>query len=264
MKPATKAKLYRLFKEAYAETPPEGSQLRVLRAFEYMSASGMEVAPRESTRGSQRLQANLRRWMGIRWYVGFAGLALSLRDGGQRWAPETPVNAAPAAVVDARFVSDRPEPSPVASVTAPIADALEERPRASPPSKPPAPRGPLRSSTPVATGVERAHDSLRDEVQLIDRAASAIAGGRCREARQTLESYRSRFPSGKLSEEAAVLAIDVLGTRGEYESAREQARAFVASHPDSAVGGRLTPWLSGPKGVEGSGRSRRTVCTDSR
>ncbi len=85
--------------------------------------------------------------------------------------------------------------------------------------------------------------SLREEIEALERASSALAERHCARARRALAAYRSTFPNGKLEREADVVDIEITGRSGEIEGARAAARRFVERFPNSPYSLRLRPWL---------------------
>ncbi len=85
--------------------------------------------------------------------------------------------------------------------------------------------------------------SLREEIEALERASSALAERHCAGARRALVAYRSKFPNGKLGREADVVEIEITGRSGDSEGARVAARRFVERFPNSPYSLRLRPWL---------------------
>jgi len=107
----------------------------------------------------------------------------------------------------------------------------------------------------TATG---AGASLRDEIEALERASSALAGRHCAGARRALAAYRSTFPNGKLGREADVVDIEITGRSGDIEGARTAARRFVERFPNSPYSLRLRPWLR----PESDPASNVALCVD--
>jgi hypothetical protein len=161
-------------------------------------------------------------------------------------------------------------PTPTTS-RAPAASARE--PRVSAPSLQPASaeaeaRGAAAAST-ASTGEDqaavraapaevrrRATGDIAAEIRLIDTAKRQLHRGAPVEAMAVLDDYRTRFPSGALGQEAAVLRIEALERSGQHGSAQALARRFLRNHPSSTYVGRVSRLVGGldteqPKPGEG-------------
>jgi len=122
--------------------------------------------------------------------------------------------------------------------------------------------------SPSSTSPERIADvgtatgagaSLREEIEALERASSALAQRHCADARRELAAYRSTFPNGKLGREADVVEIEITGRSGDIEGARTAARRFVERFPNSPYSLRLRPWLQ-PR--DGDSASNIPLCVD--
>jgi outer membrane protein assembly factor BamD (BamD/ComL family) len=112
----------------------------------------------------------------------------------------------------------------------------------------------------VAATAQRS-ESLRDEIEAVERASRALSQRRCGLAREHLAAYEARFPNGKLRREAEVVAIEIAGRSGQSERARTAARRFVAQFPDTPYALRLAPWLR-EDAPEAAGPGGLVMCTD--
>jgi hypothetical protein len=92
---------------------------------------------------------------------------------------------------------------------------------------------------------KRSSRGLGEQVVTIDRAESALAAGNVSEALRMVDDYESRFPSGSLSQEAAVLRIEALLKQGKREEAVALANRFLAAHPSSPYATKLRRRLDG-------------------
>jgi hypothetical protein len=94
---------------------------------------------------------------------------------------------------------------------------------------------------------EEKHSSraLGEQVVTIDRAESALAAGNVSEALRLVNDYETRFPTGSLSQEAAVLRIEALSKQGKREEAAALANRFLAAHPSSPYAAKLRRRLEG-------------------
>src|SRR6478752_2258793 len=142
---------------------------------------------------------------------------------------------------------DRPVLSHVAAASAPTPIAMGS---ASPPNTT-TPSPALGSAT--ALGSKRAahalpisSSDLARERALLDLARESAAHGEpARVLRQT-ELHRAQFPQGKLSEEREALAIRALLSLGRADEARDRARAFQLTHPNSMLLPVIDSALSAP------------------
>ena len=100
---------------------------------------------------------------------------------------------------------------------------------------------PVASVAPVAVrsaAPARSASSLSPELDVVDRARKALAGGDAVAARQALDEYQKRFPQGALREEAELASIETLVQSGDTAGARAAATSFLAAHPSSPYVGR--------------------------
>jgi pimeloyl-ACP methyl ester carboxylesterase len=127
-----------------------------------------------------------------------------------------------------------PAPSPLDRA------AVAPRPVVTAPSEPqsaPAPSLPtLAEEVPAPPRADRAKPrdvaTTWDEPQLIERARKAL-GAEPRRALALTQEHQRRFPSGALSLEREVIAIEALSRSGQPAEARRRAVAFEAAHPTS-------------------------------
>lgn len=143
--------------------------------------------------------------------------------------------AAPApVVVDARAPSGPAEtaPSPARLQQTALEAPWSPVPPAS--STPAAPAGVTAASGGGALAAPVAPSSLGQELTLLDAARQALAAGEAEKALALISSYRKRFPSGALGQEATVLEVDALEAKGRGAQATDLKEQFLAEHPDSA------------------------------
>ena len=76
--------------------------------------------------------------------------------------------------------------------------------------------------------------SLAAEIQLLDQVRAALAQGNAARAGQLLDRYASNRPSAVLAQEAALLRVRLLLSRGQRPAAAELARRIIHEHPESA------------------------------
>jgi hypothetical protein len=102
---------------------------------------------------------------------------------------------------------------------------------------------PAAGSTQEPTAARRAA-MLTDELEAIDHARLALAGGDARRAIDELDSYDRRFPGGRLQIEAEVMRIDAFAKLGRKDVARQRAEAFLKRHPNSVLATRVRAHLN--------------------
>jgi hypothetical protein len=74
-----------------------------------------------------------------------------------------------------------------------------------PPSPAPPVAAPAEPAAEPSAAAESSNGELREEIQLLDKARSALQRGSGAAALQQLDRYRQRFPSGVLRREASLL-----------------------------------------------------------
>jgi RNA polymerase sigma-70 factor (ECF subfamily) len=122
------------------------------------------------------------------------------------------------------------------------------RPRVEPqvvPSPPP-PAQPLPQARAARARVSPATPApgLRDDLDLLDRARTALAAGDAQGALGILAAHDRTFPQSALAEEAEVLRVEALAAAGRAGAARDEARRFLARYPDSPHAGRVRKALA--------------------
>ena len=143
--------------------------------------------------------------------------------------PQAPLPQNPPAVV---VPAPTTPPAATADITAqPAADSakvtkLEDLPT-------------LTDSPAAADSTHVAAPSLADEVLAIKGAKSALAAGNAADALHQLDAYRTRFPRGRLMQEATVVRIEALLKSGNAASANAIADKFLAAHADSPYAARV-------------------------
>ena len=88
------------------------------------------------------------------------------------------------------------------------------------------------------------------EVALLDRARGAMARGDSAGAIAALRKHDAEFKNGTLNPEADVLRIEALLGRGDSARAAGAARAFLASHGESPLVGRVRKLLQKAQAAE--------------
>ena len=125
-----------------------------------------------------------------------------------------------------------PSEPPPRTAAPPAAVEVLEVPRPEPPSVPnpkPEPK-PKPKAEPTLDVVA--------EANAIRQVQEAVRDGRAAVALRLLRRYRSRFPTGALRDEAALLQADALCLDGDRDAARRAAQAFVRAHPGSPLAHR--------------------------
>lgn len=161
------------------------------------------------------------------------GSALTTRSRGEArrsLAPARPatVDAAPpsAAGVSSSFpLADDSANTALPAASAPVASAD--------PSAAPAP------SSSVAPSVVPNAATFEEELRLVDRARSALAGGNASAALTAAARYRSQFPNGQFQPEMIALSVEALLARGDTERARQLAQSFLARFPAHPLATRV-------------------------
>jgi hypothetical protein len=205
-----------------------------------------DAAPR--ARGPRRLPGT-RLSLGLVGVVAIAGTSgLLIRS----WLParlDTRESAAAPASIARTVVGGGPNPAPVPApipATSPPTTALNPLPLAPRPtrahSRPRAAQvAPPLAALPVERALEKGvaddaeglSDNLSIEARLLERARSDLREGDLVRARDDLEEHRTRFPSGRLTEEREALLVEsALRTDGP-DAARSLLEAFRHRFPRS-------------------------------
>jgi hypothetical protein len=106
-------------------------------------------------------------------------------------------------------------------------------------SEPASPKATARGRVPAAPEV----DTLPRELELIDRARSALARGDAPFALSLLNEYSTRFPKPHLRAESTVLRIEALVVRGQNDAALRVGREFLAREPNGPYARRVRSLL---------------------
>lgn len=182
------------------------------------------------------------------------------KSGWIAWAIVAVIVVAAAIVWATRTPPESPEPEPEPEVPAPVHATLEVPPplpvapervpvvataSTSEPSVPAAPRAraarpaPRKSTAAPAPAIaEPTPDELAAQLELIGGARRAINASGWSRARELVDEYRRRFPSGAFASEADVL--DLLADCGEHpgSTSRERALQYLA-RPGAAFAERV-------------------------
>lgn len=121
---------------------------------------------------------------------------------------------------------------------------------AAPPEQPSAPSSPSATagvsdpdSGQVARPPATAGVGIQEQIALIDRARAAAAAGDPAAVLSAVDAYQRRFPKGVLGQEAALLRIEALLSRGDTAKATRLGQQFLELHPRSALAPRLRSQL---------------------
>jgi outer membrane protein assembly factor BamD (BamD/ComL family) len=85
--------------------------------------------------------------------------------------------------------------------------------------------------------------SLPAEVAVLDGARRALADGDPGRALSELSRYDRDFPNGMLSQEATLIRIEALVSKGDRARARALADRYLAAHPNSSHAARVRSLL---------------------
>ncbi len=267
--------LQRAYSTARADRPRSGKGKAQTLAALGLSATSAHAAPRASAALASRFAS----WPW--WALGVGLLAVSgaaFRTSDEPAAVPAVVSAGavataevPAATLAVAQLPNAAEPAVVSgdvNVAAPqavVGDANVVAPmKAAPPAirrtaRPDQMRSPALAAE--APSPPHGSESLRDEIETIERASRALSQRRCGLAREHLAAYEARFPNGRLRREAEVVAIEIAGRSGQSERARTAARRFVAQFPDTPYALRLAPWLR-DDATDAAGQGGVVTCTD--
>jgi len=120
-------------------------------------------------------------------------------------------------------------------------------PAVAPPAPPEvAPAKPAREVKAAASAPSA--PTLSDEVAALQVARTALAAHDSAGALAALDRYKSRYPQGRLAQEATVLRIETTMERGDRAQASALAERFEASNPKSPYAERIRSILSRSKG----------------
>jgi hypothetical protein len=161
-------------------------------------------------------------------------------------APAAPAELAPVPAVDESAESPpQVEPSVRHAVIPPVSPKAEAR----------APAKKTDPSEPVARSAAPApidHDTLREEIDLVQKANSALRSGKPDQAQALLDRHRERFASGALREEREAARILALCALGKQSEARAAAARFLRESPRSMQAARVR----GSCALKGSPKAR--------
>jgi hypothetical protein len=245
-----------LLESARGDRAPVGAEERALAALTASAAVGIAVV---ATHGASTPPAALASKVASAVVVKWLGLGIAVTV-----AIAVPVTylvvsggGASAVVAPAPLPSVAATKAPTSKAEAPPAEVQSEerepdgdgeRPDLNATPSTPPPPAPLPSAAPRASSAAaarkiaapaRSTSSLSPELDVLDRARSALATHDPAAARRALDEYRILFPQGSLREEAELASIEVLVQTGDTTGVREAALAFLAAHPASTYVGRV-------------------------
>jgi hypothetical protein len=159
--------------------------------------------------------------------------------------------ALPAPAIDVRTPSVHEDvvqvPSPVSSVAEHSAIRVETQPVAlsalhaqRAPSPKPALLSQERSEMSLPPAADAANNAkagahasaLAAEVSALDVARTAIAAGAFDDALRRIAQYHRDFPSGELTADADVVAIEALSAKGDRAAVAQRSARFLAQYPN--------------------------------
>lgn len=221
----------RLLRAGRSERPSRRLMPRTLAAVG-AGAAGTLGAAKASATGGLAAYALAWKWVGVGVLGGIAVV------GGWHSASTTEPTA-PMAVET--VVAPREEravaPSPamvLAAASAPLPPTVDIRVREAP--------KPLRTPVPLPVAIASASppaSGLAEEIAALEQARRALAAGDSDAAMVSLKRHERRFPSSQLDHEATVLRVEALIAARHCRAAREQATAFLQSHPRSPAARRM-------------------------
>jgi hypothetical protein len=155
----------------------------------------LSAAMRE--RPSPQLRSRMRRTLGLTGPIAWAGSVKAMLA---TVAGKGVIGAAVVGLAAAGAIALRAEPG---ERSAPRTEVAGEVPSAAPARQAP----PAAQPEPAAAepAVAESSRELREEIQLLDEARSALQRGSSSRALEQLDRYRQRFPSGVLRREASLL-----------------------------------------------------------
>jgi hypothetical protein len=161
----------------------------------------LSAAMRE--RPSPQLRSRMRRTLGLTGPIAWAGSVKAMLAS---VAGKSVVGVAVVGLAAAGVVGVRAQQAERAAVEAPSAAPAAPPSAAVPPSPVALPAAPpVEPATAEPTVTDSSNGELREEIQLLDEARTALQRGSSAAALEPLDRYRQRFPRGVLRREAALL-----------------------------------------------------------
>ncbi|HEX6278335.1 MAG TPA: hypothetical protein VFZ53_35055, partial [Polyangiaceae bacterium] len=116
----------------------------------------------------------------------------------------------------------------------PVAPPLALEPQAARDMAPPQPSNAVTASRRPSVG-----NAYAVELSILQRARSAVAGGRFSSALDAIAEHQRRFPAGNLREEREALRVRALAGLGRADEARRAAESFRDHYPGSVLSPRI-------------------------
>ena len=140
----------------------------------------------------------------------------------------------PAVVTSSPSSSVTMAPAPYASISSQPTGSVAAAPPATSASA-------VTSASPVTSSPlpPSQSDTFDREQSLLERARSALVHRDADAAQKALDEHAKQFPRSRHGEERDYLRIQVLRERGDADSLREAAAAFLAKYPDSLLRARV-------------------------
>jgi hypothetical protein len=145
-----------------------------------------------------------------------------------------------------------PAPPPTSLVEPPLAPVAEPASTPSMPSMPigalrdaPSERAPIAKPSPATElGPKGGSGDLRLEIAALDRVRRAAEAGRPRDALALLDEYATKFPTGRLHEEALVLRIEALHASGDQAGTVRLGQQLLRNSPNTPYAARVRSVLA--------------------
>lgn len=211
-----------LYEAGRGEAPTEASRrsarealLQLIAEKNTVSHGGAQAAHRAPSRGA-------------RWAVEWAAISLAAAAA-VVWCVSQPGSTGSVQLVPETFATV------VAQRVAPPTPSADEKPNKSVPvtmaPRPSLPSSPGQSVARPPT----APPILSREVELLDEARSALAGGDSSSALQKLDEYEHRLGGVMMQDEARLLRISALEHAGRRSESRSLALRFIEENPNSPL-----------------------------
>lgn len=133
-----------------------------------------------------------------------------------------------------------PQKGPEAAARAAVAAASAPPPIISTPLvEAPEPASPPKPTVRSHSVASSERDSLPLELEALDSARRALAGGDASRALALLDEYSTSFPKARLRAESAVLRIEALAASGQKSAAIRLGRQLLAREPNGPYARRV-------------------------
>ena len=272
-----------LLQAARIEAPPGSKERALLVASTAVSGSGGPAAGAAAGKGAaagitKTGSLAMLKWVGVAGVVGVGAVtgAISIRDA-RLGAPSSiaAISATPPPTTGARGIArsnraeavesrprrapssleDPPTPLRPPALTTAAAPAIARQAGEASRTTPAAARTatsatedhPVTSDAPWTAVPEPRASTVRSELAMLDEARGAMTAGAPSRALSILDAYSTRFPSGAMAPEAAVLRVEGLVKAGDRSAAKRLADAILANDPGSPYLERLQSTLGTSK-----------------